>query len=170
MVKWGTAGNLFDWKYWNKVWLGFIWFKRDLLYWNCWNKVRFGSYFIGKSKIRHSWDLFYRKRQNEVRLKIYFIEKVKITYGLGIIHWKGLRFILLKTKKIRYGCGFISLKMLNSCFTAEGLSHSKCWDKVWLWIYSNGKSQNKAQLGIHSASYFSIFNNIRPQSYLILVF
>ena len=39
-------------------------------------------------------------------------------YGLGLIHWKGqnkarLEIYFIEHEKIRYGCGFVSLKMLK---------------------------------------------------------
>ena len=107
-----------------------------------------GIYFIEKTKIRYGWDLFYWKSWNKVQLKIHFIEKVKVRYGLGLNHWKGqkkarLDIYFTEHKKIDLiSCGFISLKMLRY-FIAESLFHSKCWDKVQLWIYSNEKSQNR---------------------------
>ena len=89
-----------------------------------------------------------------MRLKIYFIGKFKVRYDLGLIHRKGqnkarLEICFIEHEKTRYGCGFISLKILKY-FTAKDLFHSKCWNKVRLWIYSIENSQNKAQLGIYS--------------------
>ena len=71
------------------------------------------------------------------------MKKIKQSKTEYIFYWD----IFYWTQKNRYGCGFLSLKMLKY-FTAEDLFLSKCWNKVELWIYSNQKNQNKAQLGI----------------------
>ena len=145
---------------------GFILLKRSLLHWNCWNKVQLGNYFIENTKIRYGWDLFYWKSQHKVWLKMYFI--VKIRSSLGLIHWKGqnkarLEIYFTEHEKIKYSCGFISLKMMKY-FTAEDWFHSKCWNTLQLRIYSiqnaeikysyqftpMKKNQNRAQLGIYS--------------------
>ena len=93
---------------------------------------------------------------------IYFIEKTKIRYGGDLFYWKSQNKVRLKI--------YLLIYLFILFIYSWGFIPFKCWDKVWLWIYSNEKSQNKAQIGIYSVSYFSIFNNIRPQSYLILVF
>ena len=110
---------------------GFILLKRNFLHWNCWSKVRLGIYSIKKDEIRYGWK---------------FIEKVKVRYDSGLIHRKGqnrarLEICFIEHEKIRYGYGFISSKILKY-FIPEGLFHSKFKNKVWLWIYSNEKSQN----------------------------
>ena len=162
MSKSGTGRDLLHWKCWSKARLGISFIEKtkirndwDLFYWKGRQKVRLGIYFIEKTKVRYGWDLFYWKKV-EVRkpLKIYFIDKVKVRLEKAKIesHWKGqnnarLEFCFIEHEKVRYDCGFISLKILKYS-TAEDFFHSKGWKKVRLWIYFNKKIQNKAQLGI----------------------
>ena len=147
------------------VW-GFILLKRSLLHWNWWNKVQLGNYFIENIKIRYGRDLFSQKSQLKVWLKMNFI--VKIRTSLGLIHRKGqnkarLEIYFTEHEKIKYSCGFISLKMMKY-FTTDDWFHSKCWNTLQLRIYyiQNAeikysyqftpmkKNQNRARLGIYS--------------------
>ena len=71
---------------------------------------------------------------------MYLIEKVKMRYDLGLIHWKGqnkaiLEICFIEHEKIRYGCGFILLKM-QKYYTADDLFLSKCWNTLQMRIYS----------------------------------
>ena len=130
--------------------------------------------------------MFYWKYQNKVRLGFILLKKLKIRYGwkfillktrcdLGLIHSKVQKLgktgdLYIEHEKIRYVCGFISLKMLKF-FTAEDLFLSKWWNKVRLWIYSNERNRNKAQLGIYSIEKAGLrygWGQPRPQRIFLL--